>query len=105
MSKRYLNSEQLKGLAGAEAFTWGNIDSLPQSVSETSGPLVVKYRGEVVKMFPWHCLPRFARDVGYERESVYILDALKGIVVRKYTPDQYTEVSYLPEYRGIAIPV
>lgn len=90
-----VGEDRLYNLAHAEAMTW-RVDDIPVALSEMNGPLVVKLRGEVVKMFRWFHHPRMVDGV------LQVLDVTRGFwVVREYQRGEWDEVIHDWRFAGL----
>lgn len=92
-----MKDEHLYNLAHAEAMTW-NVNRIPFTVAESDGPLVVKLRGDVVRMFRWFHHPRMVDGV------LQILDASgrSGLrLVQEYRKGEWDECLHDVRYAGL----
>ena len=90
-----MRDAQIKDLAGSEVLTW-NLDRIPKAVSEGMGPLVVRLKGDVVKMYHWWCVPvvddgKFTKA---DQGTLWIRDVMAhGMVVGEHRKGTWDEVT------------
>jgi|SRR5215471_2411954 len=101
-----MDVDRLKYLAGVEVMTWDVDREVAPSICEGNGPLVVRLRGDVVRSFPWHCVPELHPDpADYGRPRVYVRDMLAGRrVVAEYATGEFDQVQHEPRFRVIQLP-
>lgn len=90
-----MNETELRTLSGAEVMSW-NINQVPQAVAESDGPLVVKLRGDVVRMFRWYMHPRLIKGL------LQVCDTTANMrVVAEYETGQWDEAIHDYKFAGL----
>lgn len=101
-----MDLDRLKYLAGVEVMSWDVDGDVAPSICEGNGPLVVRKEGEIVRSFPWHCVPKLVPDPADRgRPRLYIRDMIAGRrVVAEYATGEFDQVAHEPRFRVIQLP-
>jgi hypothetical protein len=98
-----MRDAEIKDLAGSEVMTW-DINRIPMAVSEAMGPLVVRLKGDVVRMYHWWCFPTVDRGTFNTADSgkLWIRDPSKyNMVVGEHERGTWDECTYDHHLAGL----
>lgn len=92
-------------LSDAEVMSW-SINGIPHTICEGKGPLVVKKGGEVVRSYPWHCVPMMDDGTrGGEAGKLYVFDMLRHrAIVGSHDRGTFDLVQHEPKFKVIILP-
>jgi len=97
--------EKLHYLSDAEAMAW-NVNELRHTICEGKGPLVVRKGEELIRSYPWHCVPLI--DDGSRGGSIgdlYVRDMLAHArIVGEHKRGTFDLVQHEPRFRVIHLP-
>lgn len=93
----------IKDLAGSEVMTW-DVNNIPMAVSEAMGPLVVRLKGDVVRMYHWFTYPRIDNGSKNKADSgkLWIIDPTHyNRVVGEHPRGTWDECTYDHKLAGL----